>query len=71
VGQLERHARKVAGWHRVAPAGRRADRLLARLGDNEAVFADAYALLTEAVTLGRRVTPAAEWFVDNYHLVEE
>jgi cyclic beta-1,2-glucan synthetase len=71
VGQLERHARKVAGWHRVAPAGRSEDRLLARLADNEAVFADAYALLTEAVTLGRRVTPAAEWFVDNYHLIEE
>jgi cyclic beta-1,2-glucan synthetase len=71
VGQLERHARKVAAWHRVAPAGRSEDRLLARLADNEVVFAEAYALLTEAVTLGRRVTPAAEWFVDNYHLIEE
>ncbi|MDQ3032976.1 MAG: cyclic beta 1-2 glucan synthetase, partial [Myxococcota bacterium] len=42
-----------------------------RLADNEAVLADAYALLTEAVTRGRQITPAAEWFVDNYHLIEE
>ena len=72
VGQLERHARIVAGWHEVAPAaGRGADRLLARLADNERVFRDAYALVTEAVALGRQLTPAAEWFVDNYHLIDE
>ena len=72
IGQLERHARTMAGWHEVAPApGRGADRLLARLDDNELVFSDAYALITEALRRGRQITPAAEWFIDNYHLIEE
>jgi len=72
LAQLERHARTMAGWHEVVHArGRGGDRLLARLADNEAVLHDAYALLTEAVTRGRQITPAAEWLIDNYHLVEQ
>ena len=72
VGQLERHAQTLAGWHQVGPArGSRGDQLLARLDDNERVLRDAYALVTDAVTRGRQITPAAEWFLDNYHLIEE
>src|SRR3989475_1363240 len=26
---------------------------------------------TDAVTRGRRITPAAEWFIDNYYVIEE
>ncbi|MBS1121114.1 MAG: cyclic beta 1-2 glucan synthetase [Deltaproteobacteria bacterium] len=70
IAQLERHAQTLAGWHKLGetPAP---DLLLPRLGDNEAVLADAYALVSEAVSRGRQITPAAEWFVDNYHLIEE
>src|SRR5688572_13195797 len=76
IGQLERHARSMAGWHEVAPApGRRAaagaDRLLARLDENEVVFRDAYGLITERVRRGRQITPAAEWFIDNHYLIED
>src|SRR5688572_4835251 len=72
VGQLERHARTMAEWHEIGPArGRGADRLLARLAENSAVLRDAYALVTAAVRRGRQITPAAEWFIDNYHLIEE
>ncbi len=72
VAQLERHARTMAGWHEVTHArGPSGDRLLARLADNEAVLGDAYGLLTEAVARGRQITPAAEWLIDNYHLVEQ
>jgi cellobiose phosphorylase len=71
VSQLERHARTIAGWHELAPAPVHADWLLARLGDNEIALRDAYALITDAVQRGRQITPAAEWFIDNYHLIEE
>jgi cellobiose phosphorylase len=71
VSQLERHARTIAGWHELAPAPGHDDWLLARLGDNERALRDAYALVTAAVQRGRQITPAAEWFIDNYHLIEE
>ncbi|MDB4958621.1 MAG: beta-(1,2)-glucan production associated transrane protein [Myxococcales bacterium] len=71
VSQLERHARTIAGWHELSSTPSREDSLLARLGDNEGALADAYALITDAVQRGRQITPAAEWFIDNYHLIEE
>jgi cyclic beta-1,2-glucan synthetase len=77
VSQLERHAKSLAGWHRIVPvrAGgfvfRRRSRLLPRLAANEAVFHAEYEQLTAALKRGRRMTPAAEWFIDNYYLIEE
>jgi cyclic beta-1,2-glucan synthetase len=71
VSQLARHARTIAGWHERARTQRHDDWLLARLGDNERALRDAYALVTEAVQRGRQITPAAEWFIDNYHLIED
>ncbi len=72
VSQLEQHARALASGHETQrQAERIVDRLLTRLDDNELALGDAYGLLTEAVQRGRRITPAAEWFVDNYHLIEE
>jgi cyclic beta-1,2-glucan synthetase len=70
ISQLEGHARALAVSHEIIQA-RVEDRLLARLADNAAALRDAYALVTDAVTRGRRITPAAEWFIDNYHLIEE
>jgi cellobiose phosphorylase len=70
VNQLEQHAKTLAGLHAVGP-GRSPDRLLSRLSDNEAVLGRTYELVTDAVKRGRRITPAAEWFLDNYHLIEE
>ncbi|MDB5297496.1 MAG: glycosyltransferase, partial [Phycisphaerales bacterium] len=73
VSQLEEHAKALAGWHEVggAAAAREPDRLLPRLRANERVLRDAYGVVADAVTLGHRITPAAEWFIDNYHLIEE
>ncbi|MCM2329620.1 MAG: cyclic beta 1-2 glucan synthetase, partial [Lysobacter sp.] len=68
--QMERHGRNLAGTHRLAP-GRAPDRLLARLAANERVLVDVWDLLTAAVTQNRRITPAAEWLLDNFHLIEE
>src|SRR5688572_28819879 len=73
VSQLELHAKSLAGWHGVGDAApsRGPDRLLPRLRANERVLRDAYEVVTDGVKRGRRITPAAEWFLDNYHLIEE
>src|SRR5829696_3391154 len=70
VSQLESHAKALAVSHRIGPVDRH--RLLQqRLAANAASLAAAYALVADAVARGRQITPAAEWFVDNYHLIEE
>lgn len=72
VDQLDRYAKTLAGWHEVSAVGSRgSDRLLPRLSDNEKLLREAYELVTEGVARGRRITPAAEWFLDNYHLIED
>jgi cyclic beta-1,2-glucan synthetase len=68
--QMERHGRTLAGWHRLTP-GRPMDRLLKRLADNERVLLSVHSLLTEAVKSQRRITPAGEWLLDNFYLIEE
>src|SRR6187455_3089506 len=71
VHQLEQHARSLAEWHEVALPDRGQDLLLPRLTENETVLRDTYELVTDALRNGRRITPAAEWFLDNYHLIED
>src|ERR1043166_1546396 len=70
IEHLSQHAKAVAGWHEINPR-RGPDRLLARLADNELVLMHARELVTAAVTANREVTPAAEWLLDNFYLVEE
>ena len=69
VEQLERHARVIAGLHRTGP-GRARDRLLTRLDRNEKVLRD-FNRGTLSVDPGRPITPAAEWLLDNFYLIEE
>ena len=42
-----------------------------RLRDNESVLLAAYRAIAAATGEGRAISPAAEWLLDNYHLVEE
>ena len=60
----------MAGWHKLAAAPA-SDQLLARLADNERVLLDAYREVTAAVREERRPTPAGEWLIDNFYLIEE
>jgi cyclic beta-1,2-glucan synthetase len=74
VSQLENHAKWLAQRDEVVVgrgAGRGSNRLLQRLTSNEKVLREAYELVAEAVKRGRRITPAAEWFIDNFHLIED
>ena len=70
VDQLEQHAKALAGWHEIDER-RGKDRLLPRLAENEQVLLHAYELATDALKLSRRITPAAEWLLDNFYLIEE
>ncbi len=70
AGQMEQHGKSLAGSHRLA-AGRARDRLLARLAANERLLVDVRERLTGAALANGRITPAAEWLLDNFYLVEE
>ncbi|CAN5592842.1 glucoamylase family protein [soil metagenome] len=69
VEQLARHAETIATKHQLG-VGRGANRLLARLDHNEKVLR-AFNRASLAVDETRRVTPAAEWLLDNFYLIEE
>ena len=68
--QMERHGRVLAGQHRLSPRSG-PDLLLGRLADNEAVVTHTCERLTNATRRKRRITPAGEWLLDNFYLVEE
>jgi cyclic beta-1,2-glucan synthetase len=68
--QMERHGKALAEWHRLAEQ-RQPDRLLARLAESEAILLGACELLRQAVTANRRITPAGEWLLDNFYLIDE
>ncbi|MHB1058592.1 MAG: GH36-type glycosyl hydrolase domain-containing protein [Rhodanobacter sp.] len=70
IEQMERHGRALAGQHRLSPRSS-IDLLLARLADNEAVLTHACERLTSATRKRLRITPAGEWLLDNFYLVEE
>src|SRR5438477_4161448 len=69
VEQLARHAQAIAAQHKLV-AGRTSARLLTRLDQNEKVLR-AFNRATLAVDQSRLVTPAAEWLLDNFYLIEE
>ena len=69
VEQLARHAAALAARHQIVTE-RGSNRLLARLDHNEEVLR-AFNRATLEVDKSRRVTPAAEWLLDNFYLIEE
>jgi cyclic beta-1,2-glucan synthetase len=68
--QMEQHGKTLAGLHKLG-LGRARDRLLTRLAENEDVLLGVRNLLTEAIKATRRITPAGEWLLDNFYLIEE
>ncbi|MFZ3089406.1 MAG: glucoamylase family protein, partial [Nitrospirota bacterium] len=68
--QMDQHGKTLAGSHKLS-LGRAPDRLLMRLADNEDMLLGVRNLLTEAIKANRRITPAGEWLLDNFYLIEE
>ncbi|MFY9825640.1 MAG: glycosyl transferase, partial [Thermoanaerobaculia bacterium] len=72
VERLEQHALTLAQTQRVRPGRRWGDpRLRLRLRDNGRVLLASYRAIAGAMRDERAITPAAEWLVDNFHLVED
>ncbi len=70
VERLEQFAKALAAEHRTVTKRSR-PLLLPRLEDNGRKLFAAYKVLVEALRNGRSISPAAEWLVDNFHIVEE
>lgn len=68
--QMERHGKTLAGVHAIQ-SGLGDDQLLQRLSENETVLQSACVLLMECARKMLRVTPAGEWLLDNFYLIEE
>jgi cellobiose phosphorylase len=69
VEQLARHAKALAAHHQTVTR-HGSNRLLARLDQNEDILR-AFNRASLAVNPSRQITPAAEWFLDNFYLIEE
>ena len=70
VERLEEHGRSLAAAQPVTPKAAKHNPLADRLVDNEAVLLHSYRTIAKAIREERAITPAAEWLVDNYHVVE-
>jgi len=70
AAQMAAHGKTLATHHELSKRGGR-DRLLSRLSENAAVIEATCDELTAAVKSGRQITPASEWLLDNFYLIEE
>lgn len=68
--QMAQYSKALAMAHKTG-TGPVPDQLLKRLADNEDVLVEVHDLLTETVIANRRITPAGEWLLDNFYLIED
>src|SRR5262245_48960105 len=71
VERLEQYAAELAAEHSVSERQIRGRRLLPRLEENGRRLISVYRTLADAIKNQRTVSPAAEWLVDNFHIIEE
>ncbi len=68
--QMDQHAIQLATAH-VVTHDEAPEQLLKRLADNEEILIRVTTLLQETVREKKAVTPAGEWLLDNFYLIEE
>jgi cellobiose phosphorylase len=68
--QMAQHGKRLAALH-VLSEEALPDRLLGRLASNEQVLVNLGKQLAASPDHERRFTPAAEWLLDNFYLIEE
>ena len=71
VERLEQHARTLAAAQAVRPIADRGTAIRPRLAENGRVLVESYRVLAQAIREERTITPAAEWLVDNFAVVDE
>lgn len=68
--QMDRHGKVLAKSHKLQ-RGKSADQLLKRLENNEKILLEVRNLLVESIRNDKAITPASEWLLDNFYLIEE
>ncbi|MFZ4703753.1 MAG: phosphorylase, partial [Candidatus Methylumidiphilus sp.] len=68
--RLEQHAVSLAQAQKISD-NKKGRKLIPRLLENFRVLLDAYQSVAESVRGKHAVTPAAEWLLDNFHVIEE
>ncbi len=68
--QIERFGKTLASRHKLS-TNLAKDHLLKRLANNENTLQAVRKLLTDSIKKNYQVTPAGEWLIDNFYLIEE
>ncbi|HKQ98144.1 MAG TPA: glycosyl transferase, partial [Candidatus Polarisedimenticolia bacterium] len=71
IERLEQHAESLAAAHRPGATPNRSRNLLPRVRDNAQALLAAYRNIADTVMAKQAITPAAEWILDNFHVVDE
>ena len=71
VERIEQHAESLAAAQTVTKEPQQGRPLIPRVIENGRVLLDSYRAIARAIQAGSAITPAAEWLVDNFHIVEE
>ena len=69
--QMEEHGSTLADSHTLESHYILNQRLLKRLAENEEVIIDVRDLIIDAIKANRQISPAGEWLLDNFYLIEE
>jgi cyclic beta-1,2-glucan synthetase len=69
--RLEQHAQTLAAAQTVTTSPRRGRAVGPRIAEDGRILFKAYAVLAGAIKDEQSITPAAEWLLDNFHIVEE
>jgi cyclic beta-1,2-glucan synthetase len=69
--RLEQHAESLAAGQAVTEKPQKGQVLTPRVLENGRILLECYRTLAQAVQQERTITPAAEWLVDNFFIVDE
>ena len=71
VERLEQHAQSLAAADRITDTPRSGRDVGPRIAEDGRVLLESYRILARAIKDERWITPAAEWLVDNFPIVDE
>ena len=69
--RLEQHAESLAAAQKITSKPKRVRPLTRQLYYNTQVLIDTYRVIVKATYARETITPAAEWLLDNFHVVDE
>jgi cyclic beta-1,2-glucan synthetase len=71
IERLEQHAASLASAQLVVEGHGLGKPIAPRLIENSRVLRDAYSAIVRATSASQPISPAAEWLLDNFHVVDE